>query len=428
MMEARIRGPALIRGEARVPGDKSISHRALILGAMAKGEMEIRGLSPARDVRSTAECLRALGVELSLEEEKALVHGRGPESFSPPLKPLDCGNSGTTMRLLAGVLAGRPFESVLVGDESLSRRPMRRVVEPLSLMGAEIHAREGNLPPLRVRGGRLRGIHYRLPVASAQVKSAIMLAGLQAEGETVVEEPLPSRDHTERMLLFFGAQLEKDGTRIRLVPGELRARPVAVAGDFSSAAFLLAAAAPRPGAEVLVHSVGVNPTRTGFLEVLREMGADVAVLGRDEIAGEPVADIRVRGRELRGIELGGEIVPRMIDEIPLVFVLATQAAGTTVVRGARELRVKESDRISAMAENLRRLGAEVRELPDGMEIRGPRRLRAARLLGFMDHRVVMACAVAALFAEGESVIEGAEWAEVSFPGFFSVLEGIVHDR
>ena len=418
----------MVRGKARVPGDKSISHRALILGAMAKGETEIRGLSPARDVRSTAGCLRSLGVEVYLEGEKASVHGRGPELFSPPTRPLDCGNSGTTMRLLAGVLAGRPFESVLVGDESLSRRPMRRVVEPLSLMGAEIHAREGNFPPLRVRGGHLRGIYYRLPVASAQVKSAILLAGLQAEGETVVEEPLPSRDHTERMLLFFGAELEKDGARIRLVPGGLRARPVAVPGDFSSAAFFLAAAAPRPGAEVLVHGVGMNPTRIGFLEVLREMGADVAVLGRDEVGGEPVADIRVRGRELRAIELGGEIVPRMIDEVPLVFVLATQATGTTVVRGARELRVKESDRIAAMAENLRRLGANVRELPDGMEVRGPCRLKAARLSGFMDHRVVMASAVAALFAEGESLIEGAEWADVSFPGFFSVLEGIVHDR
>jgi len=427
-MEVRIRGPALVRGKARVPGDKSISHRALILGAMAKGEAEIRGLSPARDVRSTADCLRSLGVEVYWEGEKASIHGRGPELLSPPTRPLDCGNSGTTMRLLAGVLAGRPFESVLVGDESLSRRPMRRVVEPLSLMGAEIHARAGNFPPLRVRGGHLRGIYYRLPVASAQVKSAILLAGLQAEGETVVEEPLPSRDHTERMLLFLGAELEKDGARIRLVPGELRARPVGVPGDFSSAAFLLAAAAPRPGAEVLVQGVGVNPTRIGFLEVLREMGADVAVLGRDEIGGEPVADIRVRGGELRAIELGGEIVPRMIDEIPLVFVLATQAAGTTVVRGARELRVKESDRISAMAENLRRLGAEVREFPDGMEVSGPCRLKAARLSGFMDHRVVMASAVAALFAEGESLIEGAEWADVSFPGFFSVLEGIVHDR
>ncbi len=427
-MEMRVRGPKAIRGEARVPGDKSISHRALILGALAHGETEIRGLSPARDVRSTEGCLRALGVEIRKEGGVVHVIGRGPEGLAPPKVLLDCGNSGTTMRLLCGILAGRPFESVLVGDESLSRRPMRRVAEPLRLMGARIQAREGEHPPLRVRGGRLRGIRYRLPVASAQVKSAVLLAGLQAEGETVVEEPAPSRDHTERMLAYLGAKLERDGLRVRLVPTELGARDITVPGDLSSAAFLMAAAAARPGAEVLIRGVGVNPTRTGFLEALREMGADVTLLNGHEVNGEPVADILVRGRELRGIELSGDIIPRMIDELPLVFVLATQAIGTTVVRGAEELRVKESDRIAAMGENLRRMGASVEEHPDGMSIRGPQRLRAVRLSGFRDHRVVMACAVAGLYAEGETVIGDAEWADVSFPGFFDLLEGLAHDR
>ena len=426
-MEARVRGATAIGGEARVPGDKSISHRALILGALAHGEMEIRGLSPAADVESTARCLRALGVEISPVGDRTVIAGAGPKGLSPPRTPLDCGNSGTTMRLLAGVLAGRPFAAVLMGDESLSRRPMRRIIEPLSRMGADIVGRDGEFPPLRVRGGGLRGISYALPVASAQVKSAVLLAGLQAAGETEVVEPGPSRDHTERMLAYLGAPIEVEGRRIRVRAGELQARPIAVPGDFSSAAFLIAACAARPGCTLLVRDVGVNPTRTGLLDVLREMGADVSVLDQREMGGEPVADLLVRGRELRAVEVGGALVPRLIDELPVLAVLATQAEGITVIRDARELRVKESDRIAAMVGNLRRLGAEVRELPDGMEIRGPCRLRGARLPGFRDHRVVMACAVAGLYAAGETAIEGAEWAAISFPGFFRVLEGIRRD-
>ena len=426
-MEARVRGATAIGGEVRVPGDKSISHRALILGALAHGVMEIQGISPAADVESTARCLRALGVEISLAGDRAVIAGAGPEGLSPPRAPLDCGNSGTTMRLLAGVLAGRPFESVLVGDESLSRRPMRRIIEPLSRMGAEISARDGNFPPLRIRGGGLRGISYTLPVASAQVKSAVLLAGLQAAGDTEVVEPAPSRDHTERMLAYLGAPIEVEGRRIRVRAGELRARPIAVPGDFSSAAYLIAACAARPGCTLLVRDVGVNPTRTGFLDVLGEMGAEVIALDERKMNGEPVADLLVRGRELRAAEVGRELVPRLIDELPLLAVLATQAEGTTVIRDAGELRVKESDRIAAMAGNLRRLGAEVREFPDGMEIRGPCRLRGARLSGFRDHRIVMACAVAGLYASGETAIEGAEWAAISFPGFFRVLEGIRRD-
>ena len=427
-MEARVEGAVAVGGRVGVPGDKSISHRALIIGALAHGEVEVRGLSPAADVASTIRCLRALGVEISPDGDRTVVMGRGPEGLSPPRGPLDCGNSGTTMRLLAGVLAGRPFTSVLVGDEALSRRPMRRIVEPLSRMGAEVSARDGDFPPLRIRGGRLRGISYELPVASAQLKSAVLLAGLQAFGETEVLEPAPSRDHTERMLAYLGAPIEVEGRRIRVRAGELGARPIVVPGDISSAAFLIAACAARPGCELIVQGVGVNPTRTGFLDVLREMGAEIEVLDVREENNEPVGDILVRGRELRAVEVGGGTVPRMIDELPLLFVLATQARGITVVRDAGELRFKESDRIAAMAENLKRLGAEVRELPDGMEIRGPCHLKGTRLQGFRDHRVVMACAVAGLYASGQTVIEGAEWADISFPGFFRALEAIRRDR
>ena len=420
-MDQLVRGAKTIAGHIRVPGDKSISHRALILGALAHGETEIRGLSPGADVRSTRGCLAALGVSLTEEGGAVVIQGTGPEGLGKPAGPLDCGNSGTTMRLLAGVLAGRPFRSVLRGDESLSRRPMGRIIRPLRLMGARITARQDDLAPLTIEGGGLRGIHYEMEVKSAQVKSCILLAGLQAHGETVVVEPSPSRDHTERMLHYLGAPIAASGKAIGIRRGELQARPITVPGDFSSAAFFLAAAAALPGSEVVIENVGVNPTRTGLLTVLREMGAEISLSAERMANGEPVADITVRGGELRAVEVGGEIVPRLIDELPVLFAIATQAEGETVIRDAGELRVKESDRIAAMAENLRRLGAKVRELPDGMVIEGPLRLKGAELAGFSDHRVVMASSVAALYARGETIIHGAEWAEISFPGFFELL-------
>ena len=420
-MDQVVREAKTIAGRIRVPGDKSISHRALILGALAHGEIEITDLSPGADVHSTRRCLEALGANLTKEGGAVVIQGMGPEGLGEPTRPLDCGNSGTTMRLLAGVLAGRPFRSTLIGDASLSRRPMQRIIRPLRLMGARISAREDDFAPLTIEGGGLRGIHYEMEVKSAQVKSCILLAGLQAHGETVVVEPSPSRDHTERMLVDLGAPIAVEGRAIRIERGELQARPITVPGDFSSAAFFIAAAAALPGAEVVIENVGVNPTRTGLLEVLREMGADISLSNERAWGGEPVADITVWGKELTAVEVGGEIIPRLIDELPVLFAIATQAEGETVIRDAAELRVKESDRIAAMAENLRRLGAKVKELPDGMVIEGPMRLKGAELEGFSDHRVVMACAVAALYAQGETIIHGAEWAEISFPDFFELL-------
>ena len=427
-MDHLVREAKTIAGRIRVPGDKSISHRALILGALAHGEIEIMGLSPGADVRSTRRCLEALGVSFTEERSAVVVRGTGPEGLRAPTGPLDCGNSGTTMRLLAGVLAGRPFQSTLTGDSSLSRRPMGRIIRPLRLMGAKISARQDSFAPLTIEGGALRGIHYEMEVKSAQVKSCILLAGLQAEGETVVREPSPSRDHTERLLRYLGAPIAVEGKSIRIKRGDLKARPIPVPGDFSSAAFFLAAAAALPGSELIVEDVGVNPTRTGLLEVLRRMGAEISLANEREVAGEPVADIRVQGKELSAVEVAGEIIPRLIDELPVLFAIATQAEGETVVHDAGELRVKESDRIAAMAENLRRLGANVEELHDGLVIRGPTRLRGAELYGFSDHRVVMACTVAGLFSSGETIIEGTEWAEISFPSFFQILEGVRVDR
>ncbi len=442
-MEAVVRPAKRLKGTLTVPGDKSISHRALMLGALAQGTSVVRGLAPGRDVRSTARCLRALGVPVALandnsDHDVAVVEGRGLYGLRAPQGPLDAGNSGTTLRLLAGILAGQPFASVLTGDASLRRRPMARIAEPLRRMGALIDYLEGEgRAPLRVRGpseGRLRAIEHEPPVPSAQVKSCVLLAGLYAEGVTVVRESSPTRDHTERLLARLGAPLELDGLGLeygrgvrlrgpveRLEPFELR-----VPGDPSSAAFFVAAAALLPGSELLLRHVGVNPTRTGFLDALRRMGAPIELLDEREVGGEPVADVLVRGAPaLRGLELDGAEVPRLIDELPLLAVVATRAEGVTVIRGAKELRVKETDRIRAVALNLRRLGARVEERPDGFVIEGPQALRGGRVEGFGDHRVVMAFAVAGLVARGETTIEGAEWADVSYPQFFEALERVV---
>ena len=439
-MEQIINPARRIAGEVRVPGDKSISHRALMLAALAQGESVVRGLAPGKDVRSTARCLRALGVEISLEASKAsagnedfmaIIGGVGLHGLRPPRAPLDAGNSGTTMRLLAGILAGQPFESVLTGDESLCRRPMGRIVEPLRRMGAQVESRDGHAP-LRIQGppeGRLRAISYELPVPSAQVKSCVLLAGLYAEGFTTVAEPVPTRDHTERLLARLGVPIQRCEHRVTIagpVKEELEPLEMRVPGDLSSAAFLIATAVLLPGSELLLRDVGVNPTRAGFLDALLRMGAPVEMLNEREEGGEPVADLLVRGASgLRAIELKEEEIPRLIDEVPLLAVLATQAEGVTVIRGAKELRVKETDRIRAIAFNLKRMGARVEELPDGLIIEGPQRLRGARLESFNDHRIAMAFAVAGLVAAGETIIEGAEWAGVSYPSFFEALERIV---
>lgn len=422
-MRLIVRPAKSLQGEVAVPGDKSISHRALMLGALAEGETVIENFLAGEDCLATLACLRALGVQIEGPEAgRVRVVGRGLDGFSEPADILDACNSGTTMRLLLGILAGQPFFSVLTGDASLRRRPMGRVVRPLQAMGAEILGRAGGeLAPLAVRGGKLKPISFTSPVASAQVKSAILLAGLYAPGETVVTEPAPSRDHTERMLELFGAQVRRNGLSVA-VRGRplLRGVSIRIPGDISSAAFLLVAACIVPDATVTVRGVGLNPTRTGILEVLRAMGANIQVTVRD--AGpEPWGDITVCAAPLTGTEISGALIPRLIDEIPVLTVAAACAKGTTVVRDAAELKYKESDRLRTMALELSRLGAEIEELPDGLIIRGSRPLRGAVVESHGDHRVAMALAVAGLAAEGETTVVGAEAIKVSFPDFVAVL-------
>jgi 3-phosphoshikimate 1-carboxyvinyltransferase len=402
-----------------VPGDKSISHRALILNAVAEGAARVRGLSPGADVVSTVDCLHALGVEI----DDGLVVGRGLYGLREPSGPLDCGNSGTTMRLLAGLLAAAPFSVTLVGDASLSRRPMDRVVEPLRAMGARAET-----TPLRVGGGGpLHGIHYPLPVASAQVKSALLLAGLFASGRTRLLQPAPTRDHTERMLAAMGAPVEVDGLAVSIQGpvGRLRPLEVTVPGDLSAAAFWLVAAGLHPSAHVRLPRVGVNPTRVALLEVLARIGIKVRRSRTHLQGGEPVADLEAAtARAPRAFTVTGTEVAALIDELPVLAVAAAVLPGSTRITGAGELRVKESDRIRAMAIGLAAMGAEVSELPDGWEIRGSRPLHGARVDSFGDHRVAMALAVAGLLAEGSTEIEGAECVAISYPGFWDALESL----
>jgi 3-phosphoshikimate 1-carboxyvinyltransferase len=413
----------------RVPGDKSISHRALLFGAIAEGETRIDGLLPAEDPLSTAACLRSMGVTVSpIEVDRTVtVQGVGLDGLQEPPDVLDCGNSGTTMRLLLGLLAGRSDRHfVLSGDASLRSRPMRRVAGPLAVMGATIDGRaDGNLAPLAVRGRHLRGASIRTPVASAQVKSALLLAALTADGETTVIEPAHSRDHSERMLRAFGADLHvaaADGTEVRVRPGAtLRGRAVVVPGDISSAAFWLVAGAITPGADLTIENVGLNPSRTGILEVLDQMGADVAVLDPREVAGEPVGDLRVRHGALRPFTIGGALIPRLVDEIPVLAVAACHAPGVSRIAGAAELRVKETDRLAVMARQLGAMGARVEEHPDGLSIDGGVRLQGADLDSETDHRVAMSLAVAALGALGDSTLLRAEAAAVSYPRFWDDL-------
>ncbi len=426
-MRLRVRGPVVLRGAFSVPGDKSISHRALLLGAIAHGVTVVDNCLVAEDVLSTARCLQQLGVSMTgVGTTTVVVNGVAGAHFTAPDSPLDCGNSGTTMRLLMGLLAAHPFEALLTGDASLQRRPMDRVAIPLQRMGATIEGRtERYLPPIWMRGGALQPIAWELPVASAQAKSAILLAGLFANGATVVAEPAPSRDHTERMLKAFGAQIFVRGLSVTLVgPAKLRGQRVIVPGDPSSAAFFLCAAAAIPEAEVTALSISVNPTRTAFLEVLQRMGAFVSTQNLREQSGEPVADVTVRGGRLKGTTIAGDLIPRAIDELPVLAVVATKTEGTTVIRDAQELRVKESDRIAAIVQELRKLGAQVEELPDGMVIHGNTPLKGAEVQSHGDHRIAMALAVAGLLAEGETVVHDAECVSISFPSFPEVLTAL----
>jgi 3-phosphoshikimate 1-carboxyvinyltransferase len=430
-MELRIKRASRIDIEITVPGDKSISHRAVIIAALSNGICTLRGFLPSEDCIHTVNAMRALGIKIEQPQPDTLiVHGK-KRVLTPPKKEIDCGNSGTTMRLLAGLLAGQTFESRLVGDAGLSRRPMDRVIAPLCQMGANILA-EGpeQTPPLRIRGGSLHGIHYQLPIASSQVKSALLLAGLFAKGKTTLEEPSPTRNHTEMMFNYFLVSTAKDGERSVTVFGDQvpESRDFTIPGDISSAAFWLVAAAAQPRGHLLVREVGLNDTRTALLGVLLRMGAQVreAIEEADQL--EPRGIVEVTGVPLKGTVIQGREVPQLIDELPILAVAGALANGKTIIRHAQELRVKESDRIAAIAHNLRTMGAQVTEMNDGLEIHGPAPLRGARVASFGDHRVAMAFAIAGLFADGETIVQDAECIRESYPGFEAVLEEFTNPK
>ena len=410
-----------LRGCLTVPGDKSISHRAVMLGALANGTTHITGFLMGEDCLSTIDCFRKMGVEIEVREDEVIVEGVGLHGLCEPEEALYTGNSGTTTRLLCGILAGQPFTATLNGDASIQKRPMGRVIKPLREMGASIEGKNDNYCPLTLYPSELHGIEYRLPVASAQLKSAILLAGLYAEGQTTVIEPAPSRDHTERMFRALGVEIDTEGSTITLDPPEdLHAVDIAVPGDISSAAFFLTAGAIVPGSELTIRNVGVNPTRTGVIDVLRDMGASITEDNfRDE--SEPVCDLTVRASALHGVEIGGAIIPRLIDELPVIAVAAAFAEGETVIRDAQELKVKESNRIAAMVRELSRAGVDVEETEDGMIIRGGKTPRGASFETYGDHRIAMSMAVLALGAEGVSRIDAPEVVAISYPGFFDTL-------
>lgn len=420
MSELRVRAAGPLKGTMRVPGDKSISHRAVILASIARGQTRVKGLLESDDVRATMSAFQAMGVRIEPEADGGIkVEGKGPEGLVSPKGPIDLGNSGTSMRLLAGLLSGLPVEAVLTGDPSLRNRPMKRVMEPLSMMGAGITGSREGTAPLTVKGRDLTGIRYSMPMASAQVKSAILLAGLRASGETWVEEPAPTRDHTERMLPAFGVAVKREGAWAGLAGGQevTAAAEIEAPGDFSSAAFFIVAALIVPGSEVVIENVGINPTRTGLLDVLEAMGARVELKNIRSLGEEPVADLAVGWAELVGTEVKGDVVPRAIDELPVLCVAAARARGRTLIRGAEELRVKESDRIAAVAGLLTAMGARVEEFPDGLGIWGGADLRGAVIDPGLDHRIAMAAAVAGLTTSGETVVRGVETISSSFPDF-----------
>jgi 3-phosphoshikimate 1-carboxyvinyltransferase len=416
-----------LSGVIRLPGDKSISHRYAMLASIAEGRSEIYNYSTGADCASTLACMRALGVPIAREGDRVVIEGVGLDGLKQAAEALDAGNSGSTIRMLAGILAGQPFTTRIFGDESLSRRPMRRIMTPLAAMGASIDARDGEFPPLTIRGGRLRAIDYVSPVASAQVKSAVLLAGLFAEGTTAVTEPLATRNHSEIALRELGAAVQVEGLRISIAGRpQLRGRRLDVASDISGAAFFLAAGLLRPGSDLTIEGVGLNPTRTTLLDVLHSMGASIEITRKESRNGEPVGDLHVAGpasgAALAGGVIEGEATAGVIDEIPVLAVLGAASRHGLEIRDAAELRVKETDRIATVAENLGRMGIQVETSADSMRIPGGQKFRAAELDSFGDHRIAMAFAVAALAADGPCTMRGAEAAAVSFPEFYEVLE------
>jgi 3-phosphoshikimate 1-carboxyvinyltransferase len=413
-----------VSGAARLPGDKSISHRYAILAAIARGTTHLENFSTGADCASTLNCLRSLGAHWERNQGSVAIHGCGMKLHAPAV-PLDCGNSGSTMRMLSGILAGQQFSSELIGDASLSRRPMARIITPLSAMGAKVTASDGGRPPLRITGGHLKAIDYAMPVASAQVKTSLLFAGLFAAGETRVEEPVRTRDHGELALRAFGASVEQHGNQARIRGGQkLHAIEATVPGDLSSAAFFLCAAALFPGSRLILHGLGLNPTRSFLLDLLVGMGVRIQVTQLEEKHGELAGTVQVEGAELQGTTIRSPHTETLIDEIPVLAAIAPYTTKGMEIRDARELRVKESDRIAAIAANLRAMGAEVEEREDGLRIPGGQRLHGAEIDSLGDHRIAMAFAVAALRAEGETMIRGADAAVISYPEFFDTLEGL----
>lgn len=414
-----------LKGELAVPGDKSISHRAVMFGSLAKGTTRISHFLTGADCLSTISCFRKMGIDIEEHEGEVLVHGKGLHGLTAPSEILDVGNSGTTTRLISGILAGQSFVSELNGDASIQKRPMKRIMTPLSAMGADIESLKGNgCAPLRITGKKLHAIHYASPVASAQVKSCVLLAGMYGDGVTSVTEPVLSRNHTELMLNFFGAHVQSQGTTASIQPEPvLEARDVAVPGDISSAAYFIAAGLLTPGSEILLRNVGINPTRDGMLRVCQAMGGDITLLNvRNE--GEPTADLLVRTSALHGTAIGGDIIPSLIDELPMLAVMAAFAEGRTVIKDAQELKVKESDRIAVMAENLGRMGADITPTEDGMIINGGKALHGAEIDSHLDHRIAMAFAVAGTLCDGTLSVKNGDCVNISYPGFYEDLYGL----
>ncbi|QOH66719.1 3-phosphoshikimate 1-carboxyvinyltransferase [Bacillus amyloliquefaciens] len=414
-----------LNGEIHIPGDKSISHRSVMFGALAEGTTTVKNFLPGADCLSTIACFRKMGVSIEQNGSDVTIYGKGIDALCEPDSLLDVGNSGTTIRLMLGILAGRPFHSTVAGDESIAKRPMKRVTEPLKQMGAAIDGRaDGGFTPLSVRGGQLKGIDYVSPVASAQIKSAVLLAGLQAEGTTTVTEPHKSRDHTERMLNAFGAELAETETSASITGGQkLRGADIFVPGDISSAAFFLAAGAVVPGSRIVLKNVGLNPTRTGMIDVLKQMGASLEVIPSEADSAEPYGDLVIETSDLKAAEIGGEIIPRLIDEIPIIALLATQAEGTTVIKDAAELKVKETNRIDTVVSELRKIGADIEPTEDGMKIHGKKTLAGgADVSSHGDHRIGMMLGIASCLTEEPIDIRDTEAIHVSYPTFFEHLD------
>lgn len=415
-----------LHGEIIPPPDKSISHRAIITASLAEGESIIRNILHAEDPIKTLEAFKRMGIAVEERDREIIIRGKGLKGLVQPQEVIDCGNSGTTMRILSGVLAGQPFSTILTGDSSLQHRPMQRVIIPLEEMGATIMSEKDGYPPLTISGGELRPISYRSPVASAQVKSAILFAGLYCDGITTVSEPEKSRDHTERMLRACGANIDVQGFEIQIHGGGvLKPMDVTIPGDFSSAAFFIVAGVLITGSAVIIRNTGINPTRTGLIDILKKMGADIALENKGEISGEPVADISVKHSYLSGIEIGGTMVLRAIDEFPVLCVAAAHAKGVTKITGARELRVKESDRIASMSRELGKMGVDTEEREDGIIINGQERFHSATVKSHKDHRIAMAMVIAGLLADGVTTIEDTDCIETSFPDFMERIEKLM---